>query len=142
MVQAKTARERMRQRPRRIVTYNLFHDPAFKLAGAVSDMRQLRAAPVLDMPAPAAGPVAPLSYPARTRTGALALKMDDAAIDTAGIAFDCREKSSGSSPSRLGMTACYKARLDKSWKTQTYISKGFADGDPEWGGGLSFTYAH
>jgi hypothetical protein len=31
-------------------------------------------------------------------------------------------------------------RLDRSWRAQAYLMKGFANGSPDWGAGLSASY--
>lgn len=59
--------------------------------------------------------------------------------DNGGIAFGCGKKSRLAS---LEMTACYVHKVDKAWKTQTYVTKGLADSNPGWGGGLSVGYAY
>lgn len=61
------------------------------------------------------------------------------AAENAGIAFGCSKKSSLSS---LEVSACYVHKVDKAWKTQTYVTKGLADSNPGWGGGLSVGYAY
>lgn len=59
--------------------------------------------------------------------------------DNTGIAFDCRKKPSLVT---LEVTACYVHKVDKAWKTQTYVTKGLADSNPGWGGGLAVGYAY
>lgn len=130
-------------RQRKIRTYNLFNDPVFKLAGAVTDKRHFES-----LPGAAPAGIAVLgsgfgySMPAISNGAQRgpALKMETA--DTTGLEFGCREKAFSPGPVRLGVTACYRHKLDKSWKTQTFVSKGIADGGRDWGGGLSVSYAH
>lgn len=59
--------------------------------------------------------------------------------DNPGIAFGCGKKSRLASPE---VTACYVHKVDKAWKTQTYVTKGLADSNPGWGGGLAVGYAY
>ena len=65
----------------------------------------------------------------------------DTATNT-GIAFDCRGKPAYTGNVPRELTACYVHNLDKGWKTQTYLSKGFAEGSAGWGGGLSLGFAY
>jgi hypothetical protein len=59
----------------------------------------------------------------------------DAANNTNGS--DCREKTANTGPRRSEMTACFVHQLDRTWKTQTYVSRRSADGNTGWGGGLA-----
>jgi hypothetical protein len=54
--------------------------------------------------------------------------------------FDCREKPSGTSLTQRQLTACYVHKVDRSWKTETYLSRKFYDGTANWGGGLLLSY--
>jgi hypothetical protein len=63
----------------------------------------------------------------------------DTANNTGGNA-DCRETPAKAGPRRREMTACFVHKLDKSWKTQTYVSRRSADGNTGWGGGLAVGY--
>lgn len=65
-------------------------------------------------------------------------RTDDA--NSASATVDCREKASPTSPGRREMTACFVHKLDRSWKTQTYVSRRSADGNTAWGGGLAVGY--
>ncbi len=130
-----------KERQRKIVIYNLFHDHVFKLGGAATDKRHFGAINA-GIPLGAgfghaltasAAPTLPTSVPVGPT-----LKVDS--DDNVGIAFDCLEKPLGSSPIRRSFTACYKQKLDKSWRTQTYVSGGRLDGNLSWGGGLAFGY--
>lgn len=60
-------------------------------------------------------------------------------VNNAGIAFDCGKKSRLTS---LEVTACYVHKVDKAWKTQTYVTKGLVDSNSGWGGGLSIGYVY
>lgn len=123
-------------RRQRIVTYNLFGDPVFKLPGAVNDKRQF--APL----GGAAGSVAGYVPSAASTMPPGGLLSRDEADGSAGIAFDCRDNPGGTHAIPRRVTACYKAQLDKGWQTQTYVSKGFAANKSDWGGGVSVMYAH
>lgn len=141
---------------RKIKTYNLFHDPVFKLAGAVTSRSPLGPRPGEKAPAIAglgsgytfSGPA---SMPAGMTLGSAikstpgevrppALKMES--TETSGLEFACREKAFTPNYIRRDMSACYQSNLDKSWRTRTFVSQGMTDGGREWGGGLSVIYAH
>lgn len=151
IVQASKGKRAEKGRQRKIRTYSLFNDPVFKLAGAVTDKRHFGALPGGATPGiaglgsgfgysmPAGMAAMPPNGTPRGPAGP-ALKMETA--DSAGLEFGCREKAFSPGPVRLGVTACYRHKLDKSWKTQTFVSKGIADGGRDWGGGLSVSYAH
>lgn len=133
------ARRNDKEAPRRIVTYNLFQDPVFKLNGALADKRQLGAPPVFDrhghshpgLSAKASG----------TPANVTALKLPEP--ESAGIDFGCNDKPFRSSAKMRELTACYKHNVDRSWKTQTYLSREYsAEGSQKWGGGLAVRYAY
>ncbi|HJV86211.1 MAG TPA: hypothetical protein VJ698_12125 [Noviherbaspirillum sp.] len=140
---AKTAKARRAEKDRqhRIITYNLFHDPFLKTSGAVSDKRHPGAGDLRGLTATAFPAIAANSpgLPSRIPSSAAApLKL--APMEEEGFAFDCKEKPSAAVPARRGLTACFKQRLDNSWKTQTYVSGTRSDGNVSWGGGLSLGY--
>ena len=58
-----------------------------------------------------------------------------------GFSFDYRQRSSDSGFSRREATAFYTLRASKAWKTQLYLLKGFSDGSPDFGAGLTATYS-
>lgn len=58
-----------------------------------------------------------------------------------GFAYDHRQKSSSAGSAQNELTAFYVHKFNKTWKTQAYLLKGFSDGSPDWGGGLSVGYA-
>ena len=58
-----------------------------------------------------------------------------------GVSFDYRQRSSDSGFSRREATAFYTLRASKAWKTQLYLLKGFSDGSPDFGAGLTATYS-
>jgi hypothetical protein len=60
--------------------------------------------------------------------------------DSAGLTFDARGRASrGASPQRE-LTAFWERKLDRAWKAQVYVLKGFANGSPDFGAGLSVAY--
>jgi hypothetical protein len=62
-------------------------------------------------------------------------RMDDR--DSVGLTFDARDRvAPGASPQRE-LTGFWSRKLDRDWKGQAYVLKGFADGSPDWGAGLS-----
>lgn len=63
------------------------------------------------------------------------------ARDSAGLAYDARERASATSGAISELTAFWSRQLDRRWKAQVYVLKGFADGSPDWGAGLSAAYA-
>ena len=62
-------------------------------------------------------------------------------VSSAGISFDYRQRSSDSGFSRREATAFYTLRAAKAWKTQLYLLKGFSDGSPDFGAGLTAAYS-
>ncbi|HZW20992.1 hypothetical protein [Noviherbaspirillum sp.] len=124
---AGTGRRSGKEASRRIVTYNLFQDPEFKLKGALADKRQLGVAPV------------PALQPANAADKNV-LKLQEP--DTSGIGFGCSDKPFGNAKTRE-LTACYKHSVDRSWKAQTYVSRETtAEGNQKWGGGMAVRYAY
>lgn len=57
--------------------------------------------------------------------------------DSAGLMFDARQRVSPSASPQRELTAFWSRKLDRDWKSQAYVLKGFADGSPDWGAGLS-----
>ena len=134
---AEKARQSEKNAQRTIVTYNLFHDPVFKLNGAVADKRQFIAPN-----RPGMGPAYPAMVnplPGAAGKAALGALIKDEA-DNAGTAFGCRERPFSTPSSRREVSACFALQIDKSWKTQTYVTKGYAEGSQTWGGGLALGY--
>ncbi|RZI40882.1 hypothetical protein EGT07_21535 [Herbaspirillum sp. HC18] len=129
---ADKTKRREKEIQRKIVTYNLYHDPVFKLNGAIADKRHFGAPLAANrfgsgLPRPASTP---------------ALKLEEQQ-ESAGIAFGCRDNPFPASSNAKEVTACYKHTVDKAWKTQTYVSREYnADGTQRWGGGLSVKYAY
>ncbi|HJV83002.1 hypothetical protein [Noviherbaspirillum sp.] len=131
------------ERQQRILTYNLFRDPVLKLGGAVSDKRHFGLGDGRSVSGGGFGTATTLDPILRIRDRAASdpgspLKM--APVDGEGIAFDCQDKPFAAIPRRSSFTACFKQKLDRSWKTQTYVSGARADGSLNWGGGMAFGY--
>ncbi len=142
VTKAAKTRHAEKERQRRIVTYNLFHDPVFKLGGAITDRRHLGGdihsltrSGAAGMASTGTGLLSTTRIPSPT---AAPLKL--APAEDEGFALDCQEKPFTAVPVRRRLTACFKQRLDNSWKTQTYVSGARADGSMSWGGGLSLGY--
>lgn len=57
-----------------------------------------------------------------------------------GIAFDYREKYPNTSFAYREMAAFYVHRLNQSWKTRAFLSRGFHNGGAEWRGGMALGY--
>lgn len=127
--QAGKFRRNDKEASRRIIAYNLFHDPVFKLNGALADKRQL--GHTADR-----GSLAPKPAAAST-----ALKLPE--TESAGVDFGCDDKPFRNSAKRRELTACYKHNVDRAWKTQTYLSREYStEGAQKWGGGLAVRYAY
>jgi len=128
---------------RRIVTYNLYQDPVFKLNGALADKRQPVAPTALDrfpsLPAHSIT-LGPSVREAGRPANATALKLQEP--ESAGIDFGCSDKPFRGSGITRELTACYKHSVDKSWKAQTYLSREYTEGSQKWGGGLAVRYAY
>ena len=129
-------------RPRKIVTYNLFHDPEFKLRGAVTDKRHFGTSPHINGLGTGFGYTIgrPVSKPLDSPLLASAFKPEVA--DSADSTFNCREKSVNTDLTLRELTACYRLEFDKSWKAQPYVSRQRSDSGQKWGGGISFNYAY
>jgi hypothetical protein len=61
--------------------------------------------------------------------------------DTIGVALDVRQTGNPAPAPQRELTGFWSHRLDRSWRTQAYLLKGFADGSPDWGAGMSISYA-
>ena len=131
------ARRNDKDAPRKIVTYKLFQDPVFKLNGTLADKRQLDVPPVFERLGQG-HPV--LKAPANAASQAGALKLQEP--ESTGIDFGCGDKPFRSGARTRELTACYKHNVDKSWKTQTYLSREYTEGSQKWGGGLAVRYAY
>jgi hypothetical protein len=62
-------------------------------------------------------------------------------VDSAGLTYDARGRVSPSGSPQRELTAFWAHKLDRAWKTQVYALKGFANGSPDWGAGLSLAYS-
>lgn len=125
-----TQAEKDRQR---IITYSLFRDPLSRVHVAAGH-RQIERLAVLGAPPVPQSVQQPATKSARAET----LRSDEP--DTAGIAFGCRERPFSAGMNKRELAACFRHNVDRSWKAQTYVSRGYADGIPTWGGGLSLAY--
>lgn len=67
------------------------------------------------------------------------LKIDGAR--SVGLQYDARERASAASGPLREMSAFYFRKLDRNWNMQAYLSKGFANGSPDWGVGGIFMHA-
>jgi len=61
--------------------------------------------------------------------------------NSAGLSFDARERLSQSDSPLREFTAFWNYRIDRYWRAQAYVLKGFADGSPDYGVGGSVAYA-
>jgi hypothetical protein len=60
--------------------------------------------------------------------------------DLLGIAFDVRQAGSPAPAPLRELTGFWTHRMDREWRTQAYVLKGFARGSPDWGAGVSAAY--
>lgn len=65
----------------------------------------------------------------------LSYKISDLA--NTGVSFDARQKTSNSTQGQRELTAFYSYRLGSGYKTQIYAVKGFSNGSPDFGGGVT-----
>jgi hypothetical protein len=65
----------------------------------------------------------------------LSYKLDQQS--SAGAMLDYRSKSTDTGFAQRELTAFYSRKFDGGYKLQAYATKGFADGSPDWGGGLN-----
>jgi hypothetical protein len=61
--------------------------------------------------------------------------------DSVGLSFDAREHACSSCSPQEELMAFLIRKLDRQWTAQAYALKGFANGSPDWGIGLSAAYA-
>lgn len=128
---------------RRIVTYNLYHDPVFKLSGAISDRSRLGQPPQPPQARFGSASGAAFARSDSPPPGTPLLKLQEP--ESSGIAFGCRDKPQPALPKPAKvreLTACYKHNVDRAWKAQTYLSHEYADGTQRWGGGMALRYAY
>jgi hypothetical protein len=62
------------------------------------------------------------------------------ADDSVGLALDLRQAGSPAPAAQRELSAFWIHRVDRRWRMQAYLLKGFADGSPDWGTGLSAGY--
>lgn len=55
--------------------------------------------------------------------------------------FDYHQRASDISEARREATVFYNRVYAKTWKTQLYVLKGFTDGGPNWGAGVTLAYS-
>ena len=60
--------------------------------------------------------------------------------DLIGLAFDARQAGSPAPAPLRELTGFWTHKVDRNWRTQAYVLKGFARGSPDWGAGLSAAY--
>jgi len=72
-------------------------------------------------------------------TAGASYKLDER--NSAGLSVDTRERSSPSGHPQRELTAFWTQRIDHAWKAQAYVLKGFSDGSPDWGVGVSVAHA-
>lgn len=72
-------------------------------------------------------------------TAGFTYKLNDR--DSAGLAYDYRGAASSTSSPLSELTAFWSRKLDRNWKVQTFLLKGFSNGSPNWGAGASVAYA-
>lgn len=123
---------------RRILTYSLPRDRLFHLEVAKGDPRNAERLTVLGGGIGAAA--VPLALPVAAPGPARAEPARTDVPDAAGIGFGCRERPFSSSLARREFTACFRHNVDRSWKAQTYVSRGVIEGTQTWGGGLTVGY--
>src|SRR5438034_811374 len=61
--------------------------------------------------------------------------------DQIGLAFDARQAGSPAPAPLRELTGFWTHKVDRNWRTQAYVLKGFARGSPDWGAGFSAAYA-
>lgn len=59
---------------------------------------------------------------------------------SSGLILDLRQKASPTGSEQRELTAYVSHKINKSWKSQAYVVKGFTDGSPDWGVGAMATY--
>lgn len=61
--------------------------------------------------------------------------------DSVGVSLDMRQRGHPAPLPQRELTGFWTHRIDRAWRTQAYVLKGFADGSPDWGAGVSAAYA-
>lgn len=62
--------------------------------------------------------------------------------DSAGVAFDARQAGTPAPAPLRELTGFWTRRLERAWKMQAYVLKGFASGSPNIGAGISAAYSY
>ena len=73
--------------------------------------------------------------------GSLGLSRRLGESDTAGFEVDLRQGASPAPAPQRELMGFLTRRIDRLWRAQAYLFKGFADGSPDWGGGISAAYS-
>jgi len=60
--------------------------------------------------------------------------------DSVGLSLDMRQRGHPAPLPQRELTGFWSHRLTPAWRTQAYVLKGFADGSPDWGAGVSAAY--
>jgi hypothetical protein len=56
-----------------------------------------------------------------------------------GIFYDCQEASVPGTDAMQEFSATFSSRPGENWWLSGYVTAGFSDSSPDWGGGISFT---
>jgi hypothetical protein len=72
-------------------------------------------------------------------TAGASYKLDER--NSAGLSVDTRERASPSGSPQRELTAFWTQKIDRTWRAQAYVLKGFSDGSPDWGVGASVAHA-
>lgn len=80
----------------------------------------------------------PLKNVASANVGA-SYKISDLA--NTGVTFDVRQKTSNAGQGQRELTAFYSYKIAPGYKAQIYAVKGFSDGSPDFGGGMTIGYS-
>jgi hypothetical protein len=72
-------------------------------------------------------------------TAGASYKLDER--NSAGLSLDTRERASPSGSPQRELSAFWTQKIDRTWKMQAYVLKGFSNGSPDWGVGASFAHA-
>jgi hypothetical protein len=72
-------------------------------------------------------------------TAGASYKLDER--NSVGLSVDTRERASPSGSPQRELTAFWTQKIDRTWRAQAYVLKGFSDGSPEWGVGASLARA-
>ncbi len=73
--------------------------------------------------------------------GSLGLSRRVSESDTVGAELDLRQSGSPAPLPQRELMAFLNHRFDRTWRGQAYLFKGFADGSPDWGAGVSAAYS-